>query len=287
MGLQFNPETTFFKQHAVLLWLCILVVVVAVSSLIIWCDARPLGYAWSAAGFAYFVGLYSFPLHTLGYAGVPLFALLTYNHRSAQTAYQIEVANKQYDESVSQNQLANHLTHMNEFEGSIARDSYIQVRDARNLYKRLFPKSAMGDYSLEIAEMGYFTEALGNALQNIRAALMSGKTTKEVMSAGCEALMRDMHYRYGVALKVRPEGMFEQNIAAYDVSQAIVDCLFLYHGSEGLGPPTADGALMVKVQWMDAQEYIRHGTYLSEDEEIRSWWYEVQQVLKEMYSWRI
>lgn len=138
----FDPESSFIELKIVRVTTAIILITTSIVTFTILKNGD-YDFNFGAAGYNYFVAEFRVPLGILALT-IPILAFLAANHRSEQTKAQII-------ESGKQNRFSNYFKHQEEFgkylntHGSL--DALIPA--PRKTYSKLFPKSALGDISID------------------------------------------------------------------------------------------------------------------------------------------
>lgn len=134
-----NPRRSLFRQ--LLLWLWVLPIggIAIAAAAVIFIDSN-VGIDFSKRGFDTFVDLYQFPLGVLAIL-VPVVALIASNHRSLQSAAQIEL-------SAAQSNFSNYFQHRSEF------TKYLNLADPGN--KIFVNPNLVYDWAYPYARDGLF-----------------------------------------------------------------------------------------------------------------------------------
>lgn len=169
---QFNPhmsliELEIFKKSVYGLFIAAVIVYVTIVS------NSHLTFQFDFDGINRAVEIFKVPLSILALI-IPLVALIASNHRSEQSREQMRLAS-------SQNNFANHFKHLEEFEkyntkyflhlterySSKEDFTHIIPTHYRELYKAIYPNSAMGNLSVSTSFIGKFDHFIINALNSI------------------------------------------------------------------------------------------------------------------------
>jgi hypothetical protein len=136
--INFNPKKPLFAQLGfwVALLLPIGISLVLIISLAI---VENLSWEWTSPGFANFLTIFALPIGVAGLS-IPLVAVCASQHRSVQSAAQIEAAN-------SQNLLTNYYKHLEEFkkylEDEASKDLSMKISN-RKLHRAVYTDIKIG-----------------------------------------------------------------------------------------------------------------------------------------------
>jgi hypothetical protein len=139
-----NPENTLTQQS--LFWLVngILFLFALILIGIIW-NKGNYYINWSPEGFRFFLSEFAFPISILAII-IPATALIATMHRSSQLSTQINLL-------MQQNNFANYYKHYEMFQSyykELCNDNEIlNEKKCDKIYRRLFPNSKKGDYSVD------------------------------------------------------------------------------------------------------------------------------------------
>ncbi|WP_339686621.1 hypothetical protein [uncultured Nonlabens sp.] len=140
-----NPENTLTQQW--LFWLVngILFLFALILIGIIW-NKGNYYINWSPEGFRFFISEFAFPISILAII-IPATALIATMHRSSQLSTQINLL-------MQQNNFANYYKHYEMFQSYYAElcndNDILNEKKCDKIYRRLFPNSKKGDYSVDI-----------------------------------------------------------------------------------------------------------------------------------------
>lgn len=141
-------------SKSVYFWLAMLIpmlsaVLVAITILL---SSSTGGFCFSAECWANFLHFYKIPI-TIAGASIPAVAVVAALHRSHETAIQISMSFRQYEESVSNNRFGNFLKHREGFikhiEGVVLGLEHNGVKcnvDSGALYHSVFPKNGFESF---------------------------------------------------------------------------------------------------------------------------------------------
>ncbi len=139
-----NPENTLTQQW--LFWLVngILFLFALILIGIIWTKGNYY-INWSPEGFRFFLTEFAFPISILAII-IPATALIATMHRSSQLSTQINLL-------MQQNNFANYYKHYEMFQSYYAElcidNDILNEKKSDKIYRRLFPNSKRGDYSVD------------------------------------------------------------------------------------------------------------------------------------------
>jgi hypothetical protein len=143
----FDPQKTLFAQLGfrlsllapIIISLCLMISLVVTENLCL---------NWSVEGFANFLTIFALPIGVAGLS-IPLVAVCASQHRSVQSAAQIEATQIQIKAANSQNLLTNYYKHLEEFkkyiEDEIEKEEIGIKYSYRKLHKVVFTDIKSGD----------------------------------------------------------------------------------------------------------------------------------------------
>lgn len=154
-----SGEREFFKTRG--FWITVLVtlwIVILVAVVIFVFDERTSEFCWTGECFNNLIDIYTVPLG-IGSVGLAILALLSYNHRSAQTARSLQTQEEQNSFANYYNHLANfrafaeeHIERHSKEEADKRRASLVVSKVYKEIYPNASPASNEFKVSVDLAE---------------------------------------------------------------------------------------------------------------------------------------